>query len=101
MPRAPLMIVPPMSVVGVFRETANVNCWPTRARAWKFEWATLIVTDPLAVVEAAAKFESVPLRMYVTFGADLLGVGDGPFASATPVGIANATTTSTSVSVRL
>jgi hypothetical protein len=32
-PRAPLMIVPPMSLVGVFKETAKTSRWPTRARA--------------------------------------------------------------------
>src|ERR1700747_1906522 len=68
MPWAPLRIVPPMRLVGVVMAMPNVSVWPTRAWAWKFEWVTLTVTDPSAVVEAAVKFESVPFKMYVTFG---------------------------------
>ena len=57
---------------------------------------TVIEIDPSAVDEAATKLESVPLRTYMTFGADLPRVWLGvPFANATLVGIASATASTT------
>src|SRR5262245_41840806 len=108
MPRAPvLMVVRPLTGLTVpfdampslvFAETAKVRSLPTNAAAWKFECVTWIVTVPLTVVEAAAKFESVPLRMYMTLGAALLWlVGAGGLAASATLGSVSATMTNASV----